>query len=333
MGIERKITFIFCGIFAFNALALGKMDEQQRVKKEREPVKFDELLSKFRSGEEFRCEAVGDYLINGKPEKEMLNKIEKALKDEKPEVAELIVYFLKCIGIHSDPLYREKGGDIIRDKDVIRILVKRSLSKPDVARDKCLDALMKLVPAELLKDYGAQLADNLRIYPDETLLLVVAKLKPKEAIPVLKELSNISYSKNEKWSDKNAMKIAKAALYDSKLEDEFIERFLKAEDPEIKKDAALDLGYIGTRKALKALAGEMRSDAIVEMTGVSYRSIRVYIMEALSYNYPEKTFLWNNAVRDDSGYEKVEKFCEKEFGIKWTKKRPPFLWIQGLPFH
>jgi hypothetical protein len=88
---------------------------------------------------------------------------------------------------------------------------------------------------------------------------------------------------------------------------------------------------VGTSAALKALASEMRTDLVVEMPMVMRRSVRVDIVAALSFAFPDKPFLWDNAVSDDEGYARIEAFCEQTFGVRWAKPRPAFLWIQGFP--
>ena len=61
------------------------------------------------------------------------------------------------------------------------------------------------------------------------------------------------------------------------------------------------------------------------------QSVRLDIMAALSYNFPEKAFLYDNAIMNDGDYARVEKFCEETFGIVWKNPRPEFLTIQGFP--
>jgi len=75
----------------------------------------------------------------------------------------------------------------------------------------------------------------------------------------------------------------------------------------------------------------MRTDMKIEMINVMIKSVRLDIVAALGYNFPDKEFLYDNAIMDDSGYERVEKFCEKTFGVTWTKERPEFLTVQGFP--
>jgi hypothetical protein len=215
---------------------------------------------------------------------------------------------------------------MIRDRAIIGVLVNNGLSRQGAARDVCLDLLQYAVPGSVLRDFGRQLAGNLKIYPDATLLLVIAKAKAPEAKDAVDSLMKIPG-----WAGETETRIAAAALGDSEIERSFIERFRAAQAPGEKAELAKQLGLIGTEPALREVAAAMRSGMIIEMPGVSSRSIRIYLIEALSYNFPEETFLYDNAVNSDEDYTRIEKFCEERFGVRWKTERPPFLWIQGYP--
>jgi hypothetical protein len=111
-----------------------------------------------------------------------------------------------------------------------------------------------------------------------------------------------------------------------------IEEFRQITDPPAKAELAKELGYIGTEKTLSALADDMRSDIIWDRPGVMMQSIRVFIVGAFHYNYPENPLFFDIAVQSDEDYASIEKFCEETFGTKWTKDRPEFLWIEGYEF-
>lgn len=283
-----------------------------------------EQIMKFRTGEEFRGNA-GVYLVNGRPDAAVLAELRTALGREEEPVREQVCRMLAEIGKSADPLFA-KGGNIIRDRSVIPILAEEGLSRETAARDICIGYLQECVPAPILKEYGKQLAGNLRIWPDSRLLLAVAKAKPPEAAETVDSLMKV-----QRWAEKAETRIAAAALGDSKIEEAFIRRFRDAAEPKEKAEAAKHLGYIGTPASLAALAEGMRTGLVIEMAGVSRRSVRIFVIDALRYNYPDKTFLYSNAVRSDADYETIEKFCEETFGTKWKEARPPFLWIQGYP--
>ena len=285
---------------------------------------IQEQIGKFRAGEEFRGDS-SIYLVNGRPDVAVLGELRSALRRENEPVREQICHLLADMGKRADPLYA-KGGELIRDRSVISILIEEGLSRQTSARDICIEYLQGCVPASSLKEFGKQLADNLKVWPNTRLLLAIAKAKPPEAAETVDSLMKIPG-----WAQKPATMIAAAALGNKDIEDGFIRRFKEATDPKEKAEAARNLGFIGTPAALEALAGGMRTGLVLEMPGVSMRSVRIFVIEGLRYNFPDSTFLYSNAVRSDKDYEVIEKFCEETFGTRWREERPPFLWIQGFP--
>ncbi len=287
-------------------------------------MKIQELIEYFREGGEYGGDTSG-LIVNGRPDKVVLDRCRGALAVGKDEVRLEVIRLLASLGRKTDPLY-EKGGELIRDRSIVSIIVEDGLSRKSEARDLSLDVLQHSVPAEVLRDYGKALADNLKRWPDATLLLVVGKAKPNEAIETVESLMEIPG-----WAKETETRIAAAALGNAEIEKEFIDRFERETDPKEKANLARLLGFIGTEKALTSLAAAMRTDLVIEMPGVSRRSVRIFIIEALSYNHPEEPILYDNAVRSDEDYATIERFCEKKYNVKWKKERPPFLWIEGFP--
>lgn len=283
-----------------------------------------ELLERLRRGERFRGSP--DALItNGAPDQIALKLFVEALRKDSEAVREQIIKAVVALGRQLDPLHAA-GGNLIRNQQIVSLLIKEGLSKPGAARDASLDALQWSVPAELLKEHGAELIANLKRWPDTTLLLVIAKAKLQEASPVVEALG-----RTPEWSGEEATLIAKAALGDQIIEERFVRAFLETQEAEKKAQWAKTLGLIGTRATLTAVASELRTPLVIEMKMVMQRSVRLDLIAALSYNYPDKPFLFDNAILDDSGYERVEQFAEEEFKVRWEKPRPPFLTIQGFP--
>ncbi|MCP4550268.1 MAG: hypothetical protein GY835_27730 [bacterium] len=283
-----------------------------------------EEIGRFREGGEFAGDA-GKYVTDGGPDAAVLQELGRALTREEEHVREQTCHLLADLGRRVDPLYA-LGGDLIRDRSVVALLTGEALSRQTSTRDIAIGYLLRNVPAVALKFRGKQLADNLKLYPDATLLLVIAKAKPAEAVETVALLME-----NPGWAKEIETRIAAAALGDVEIERELIERFAIETDPRGRGQLARHLGYIGTPAALAAIAGEMRTDLVIENPNVSRRSLRVFLVEALSYNYPELSFLYDNAVSSDADYEVIEKFCVDTFGVQWRNERPPFLWIEGFP--
>jgi HEAT repeat protein len=283
-----------------------------------------EQIDRFRTGQPFGGD-VRPYIVAGQPDPDALYVFSQALDQEPEAVRVQVIDLLIALGRQIDPL-KASGGRLIRNPRIIRLLAQKGLSNVGRARDHSLDALLESVPVELLRDYGPALTQSLEHFPDNAALLLVAKAKPETALPVVKELAH-----SPRWAKSEDVQIALAALGDKAAEDKFVEPFLTTQDPSQKAKLAKSLGYIGTDSALRALASQMRTGLVVEMPRVLRRSVRLDIMAALSYNFPDKPFLWDNAILNDSGYARVEKFCEDTFGTKWQAPRPPFLTVQGFP--
>lgn len=283
-----------------------------------------EQIDQFRAGQPFSGD-VQAYIVAGQPDSRALDVFAQALAQEPEPVRAQVANLLIALGRKVDPL-QASGGNLIRNPRIIRLLIVQGLSNVGQTRDECLDALVASVPADLLRDYDRVLTYTLERFPDGTTFLLVAKAKPAAALPVVKELA-----RSPRWAKSENVQIALAALGEKGVEEKFIQSFLTTRDPSQKAKLAKSLGYIGTDSALRALASQMRTDLVVEMPMVSRRSVRLDIIAALSYNFPDKPLLYDNAVIDDSGYARVEQFCEKTFDTKWQTPRPPFLTIQGFP--
>lgn len=283
-----------------------------------------EMLERLRRGERFRG-APAALINNGAPDQAALKLFVEALRNDGEAVREQVIKAVVALGRQLDPL-QNAGGNLIRDRQIVSLLVKEGLAKPGATRDAALEALQQSVPAELLKEHAAELTAQLKRQPDTTLLLIIAKAKLKEASATVEALGRTAA-----WSGEEATLIARAALGEKSVEEKFVRAFLETQDPEQKAQRARTLGLIGTRAALQAVASELRNPLVIEMKMVMRRSVRLDLIAALSYNYPDKLFLFDNAILDDDGYARVEKFAEEEFGVRWEKPRPPFLTIQGFP--
>ncbi len=280
---------------------------------------LERRVERIRGGEGIEGDAQV-FLKDGRLSPEAVKAFAAALEKGPEEERERLVKGLAAVGRLADPLH-QPGVKLLREPGAIRVLVEEGLKRAGTARDAALDALLEGVPAEMLKPYGDALAADLKARPGTTALLVAAKAKAPAARPVVEALG----------PGDETVQIARAAFGDTAAEQRLIREFLDTREPKSKAALAKTLGYAGTPAALKALASEMRTDLVVEMPGVMRRSVRVDIVAALSFAFPDKPFLWDNAVTDDQGYARIEAFCEQTFGVRWTKPRPAFLWIEGFP--
>ena len=287
------------------------------------PASPQELVSQLRRGAHFRI--VESFLVDGRMDREAFLALRSALVAEPDTVREQVAKALALAAEEADPL-RPRGGRLVRSREILSTLVEQGLANRDTARDFSIETLLEYTPAEALEPHESTLVENLKKWPDSKLLLLIAKGKFASARPVLEELLRLG-----EWAEDERAWVAAAALGDTAAERRFVEPFLETADPAEKARLARLLGYIGTERALSALAGQMRTDLIYAVEGGPARSVRVDIMQALRHNFPEETALYDRALLDPDVYDRVERFCEERLGIAWQTPRPPFLTIAEYP--
>ena len=286
--------------------------------------KAEEYIAQFRTGERYQPPPSA-FLSSGRIVSEDLEPFAPALSHESGPVREQIVRLLADLGKRADPLY-EMGGQLIRNRRIIEMLIDGGLRKDDLGREAALTALQTLVPPEMLKGYGKQITHDFTDRPSTTSFLVVAKAKPADCIPVIRRLIQ-----TPRWSQQLEPRVAAAALGDAGIDREYCDEFRAASDGAAKANLAKILGWIGTEHALRTLAEGLRTNAVTEVPMSFRRSVRVDVLEALSYNFPDQPVLYETQINDDSGYAKAEKFCEDRLGATWSSPRPPYLKIMGYP--
>ncbi|MFO7914574.1 MAG: hypothetical protein R6U43_02650 [Candidatus Krumholzibacteriales bacterium] len=285
---------------------------------------FRKRIEEFREDGKFRGKIDSDVIAEELNE-ENIRPAATAIKYDTDHVAMQAAKMLVQFGFQLDPLY-DSGIKILRDELIIRTLLEKGLNETGPLADYILETIQKHTPPEHIAKFGPLFIDRLESTPDQTLLLIIAKGKVLKARKILEREEN--QSRMSGWEE---YKIALAALGDEELEAPYIDRFMKTDDPETKAGLAAKLGLIGTRNALAALAEEVRTGLVIEMTNVMRKSVRLDIIAAMSYNYPDREFLYDNAITSDEGYQRVEEFCREKFGVTWEKERPDFLTIQGFP--
>lgn len=268
-----------------------------------------EEIEKLRSGGSY----IGDIRSFVEPSSFAIGELALELRQNpSPKMRGEIVKLLVHVGTEADP-HRS-----LRNRKILSALLYDAALIRDKAFSDALEKIAQLAAPGILQEYGQTIAGLLSEAPEPALFLVVAKAKAVEALPILQELG-----KDPRWAEDDNFRIALAALGDQAEEDAFVERFAKATDARDKIEAAKPLGRIGTRTSLEALAREMRSPMVVEVPGSYRMSVRPDIAKAIHSCHPEKTFFLE--IGTDSDYERIERFCEIEYGIQWSRPRPPFL--------
>jgi len=288
------------------------------------PTKAQEYIDAFRCGEDFTPPSIGVF-SGGQPDESSLQILGKELDVANPSVRENIVKLLVDMGKRTDPL-TPKGADVLRHRQIIALLAGAGLAKPDLGREAAMEALRKLVTRPDLARFEADLVKVLGDAPTEEAFLLVAKAKPQKTKVLVDRLSKLP-----EWKEVEAAKITRAALGDKDVEDEFLAAADAATDGKALAQALGSLALIGTPRSLKAIAERLRTPLTIHIPGAFEKSVRLNVLEALLYNFPDQPVLYPNNIITEADYTAAERFCIKTLGVTYTDPPPPFLTYRGYP--
>jgi hypothetical protein len=233
-------------------------------------------------------------------------------------VREKIVKLLRQVAFLNHP--RQDGGEFyyeIRTQAVIDLLVGPALAKQDRARTQALEWLCEHVTPANLRTYprAAAILKALKEDQDWDVKLLAAKAKiPGGAV------KHIMKSRGA-WHEGSGL--LEAAYGDTVAEDAFLAEADAREKEQHGPALALALKHlaqIGTKRSITAICQRMRTPIrILFPAGDApyVRSARLYVMEALRYNFPDHEELDPDSVQQESDYTKVEEFCTKNFGVSY----------------
>lgn len=285
-------------------------------------------IAAFKQGQDFQPPAKGVYL-NGQPDPSALEVLGKALADESPDVRENIIFLLVEMGKSTDPL-TARGAETLRNPRIIEILANAGLAKPDMGREAAMDALRKLCTRNDLAAFDEQFTNALALEPTEEAFLLVAKAKSGKSKELIERLIKLP-----RWENLEAAKIARAALGNTEDEQKFLDAAKEAKDGETLAVAIGPLALIGTDRSIRFIAENLRSPWTIDisghMPGRSVKSVRLNILDALLYNFPDRPELYPNNIHNDEGYRAAERFCTDTLGIVFRNEPPPFLKFGNIP--
>lgn len=281
-------------------------------------------IAAFQRGDDFAPPSIGVF-SGGQPDGAALQLLGQELAVANPAVRENIVNLLVDMGRRTDPL-TPKGADVLRHPQIIALLVGAGLAKPDLGREATMDALRKLVTHADLSRFGDAFTKALSDSPTEEAFLLVAKAKPQNAKTVVDRLAM-----SPSWKEVEAAKIARAALGAKDVEDEFLVAADAAIDGEVLAKALVPLALMGTPRSLKAIAERLRTPLTIHVPGAFEKSVRLNVLEALLYNFPDQPVLYPNMIITEADYTAAERFCTNTLGVIYANPPPPFLTQRGYP--
>ena len=284
----------------------------------------------FRKGGKYYDKQLPGLMIGNQPDPEAMKALGEALATDTRDVRKNIIRLLEDIARLNYPAYE------LRTPEVIALLIGPGFAKGDGARSDAMAFLRKHASSATLSRYGDVFLKALKEGPEVIDLRLIAKAKSKGAWEEVDRLSRLPEWNKPGSSRREAMRIARAALGDTKIEDEYIVDAKQKEDAgdALNLDGALyPLAEIGTQRSLQAVCLRMRSPLVIDSPGIDQRSIRLSVMDALVYAFPEEAKMLNSGnVMKDEDYIRVEQFCEKATGVRYDgMPRPPFFTSFGYP--
>jgi len=288
------------------------------------PTSAEEYIAAFRRGEDFTRPATG-IIVDGQPDGAALQLLGQELAVADPSVREKIVGLLVDVGLRTDPL-TPKGAEVLRHPQIIALLAVAGLSKPDLGREAAMDALRKLVIQSDLARFEDTFIKALVDAPTEEAFLLVAKAKPLKAKVLVDRLVQLP-----EWKEVEAAKIARAALGAKSVEDDYLAAVEAATDGKALARALGPLALMGTPRSLKAIAERLRTPLTIHIPGAFEKSVRLNVLDALLYNFPDQPVLYPNNINTEADYTAAERFCTQTLGVTYKTPPPPFLTYRGYP--
>lgn len=283
-----------------------------------------EIIMAARRGERIKGR-LDELIVDGRPDPAALDALGGELAIAGSEEREMLVDLLVKLGLRTDSLTRE-GAEVLRSPEIIRLLAGPGLAKGDLGREAAMDALRKLVIIRDLSRYEDVFVKTLAESPSEGAFLLVAKVKPLKAKMEVDRLARLP-----EWKENEAAKIARGALGAKDVEDGFIAKVTAASTGRELVRAMGPLSLMGTRRSLKIIAGLLRTPLIIDIPGTYQKSVRLNVLDALLYNFPDRPELYPNNIITEEDYFKAERFCTRELGVTYTTPPPPFMTFRGYP--
>jgi hypothetical protein len=288
------------------------------------PSTLQDYLTAIRRGEPVKGRLEG-LIVDGRADPAALEALGRELAIADPEKREILVDLLVKLGLVTDPL-TAKGAEVLRDHRIISILAGPGLAKADLGRDAAMDALRKLVTRNDLSPYEDAFVKTLSKSPSEYAFLLMAKAKPLQAKLEVDRLAALP-----EWKENEAAQIARAALGANDIEDNYLAKASAAADGRELVQALGPLSLMGTPRSLKAIAELLRTPLIIDIPGTYQKSVRLNVLEALLYNFPDQPELYPNNIITEEDYMAAERFCAKTLGVTYTTPPPPFMTYRGYP--
>ncbi|MDR2207542.1 MAG: hypothetical protein LBE22_00995 [Azoarcus sp.] len=307
--------------------AIADQTKGQTMQTTQKPVlkNAQDFIEFFREGGKYYDKQyLPNLMTDNRPDPEAMRVLGEALATDTRDVRRKIIALLKDIGNLEYPKYE------LRTPEVIDLMIGPGFAKLDAARSDAMGLLSERASTATLSRYGDVFLKELKENPERISFLLIAKAKPRGAWKEVDRLSRLPERK-----DDPGIRIARAALGDTEIEDKYIDDAKQKEDAGDAKGlvkAFKPLVYIGTQRSLRAVCQRMRSPLVVVHS--SWETSMPYeVAKALLYAFPEDADLLSlRTTKDGEEFTQVEAFCTKKVGAKYGGiPRPRFFTSRFRP--
>jgi hypothetical protein len=293
-------------------------------------------IIQFRGGVNFNSsDPVSNFVVGGRIDKVALSMLAKELAQGTEPVRVNVVKLLEQIGLALDTP-RDDKFRIIRDHDVMRILIVEGVAKRDAAKEEALDILRhSCKPSDLAAFHDIYLKSLEQ--PKGEYLFLAAKAKTTRARPWVDRIATLpAYRENPDILE--VARFAQAALGNTAVEDEYINALHEAQKniPPAPKNRYYDegpafdgsevakrfdaLGMIGTRRSLLVACSYLRSTLKSYVPTVSETPVRFAALDAIRYNFPDERVLFEP--QNVTQWAAAERFCTEHLGAVFDGPTP-----------
>ena len=256
--------------------------------------------------------------------KVVLNVLMSAAENTPPKTRVVLLDIIADLGapLRDRQAAATPHDNLVDDEGVIDFMVARLSDTDAEVQERAASILTARVEGRGIVRKSDAIIPNVSARTNELPAILLGMTRA----PSAREL--LTKTRQGKSLDSHQTKLALAMLGDTNCTEAIMPQYHAEKDPDKKASLSKDLAYIGSCKAILALASDLRCPLVVRWGGEGRRSFRLVVIEALSRLYPTETLLWKPRVAptSDKYYEQIEKWAEETFHVQWTRTRPAFLY-------
>ena len=181
----------------------------------------------------------------------------------------------------------ERPAPVINHKAIVSCLVFMLHDSDPEIRNEAAAALIGRCLMNKFRRIRKKSSPRLQKNPTlDAAVLLLGRTSSEAAKRLIAKFSDIFSSEPE------YLQMALARLGDHDSEERIMNAYLEAKEPRIKADLARRVGYIGTGRAVRVLATDIRTSEVYAWQMQARRSFRIHVIEALHKAYLSEPIFW-----------------------------------------